>query len=414
MKNFAPMLGLALAPWLWAGPALAQAEPGASAAVPVGAATVTESASPVSTSALGSLQQSNSDLQSRGIALDGWLQADVSSVPAGGQPAADPVSGQYLLDLSATVDTQKLFGWSGGTFFADAQFHGGNNIVTSQMPAIQDPDNMDASPTASIDRAWYQQKMLDQKLQVQIGLMYVDDQFLTVPYGQNFVSLNFSSDASISTFVLPTYPKGSYGADVFVYPVKGLYLSAGAFGDHSTELPYDPGGRLYITEEGWQGHWGGHAYTIQAGAWRDTGTFRRFSNTAPRAGAAGMYAVVSGQLWRPASSSSRGLGLFVQVGTAPAAVAPVRRHYGAGLVWTGPFARRSKDEIGVAFSDGLLTRQNGFTYGFEKEFEAYYRIQVAQGLTLQPDVEYWRHPNGSDRDTTLFLVRFQYSFGAGS
>ncbi|MGH8112749.1 MAG: carbohydrate porin [Rhodanobacteraceae bacterium] len=413
MKNFALVLGFALAQ-LFAGPVLAQPDSQANGVAPVGAATTTGAAHTLGLPPLHWWRQAGSDLQSRGITLGGWLQADTSTVPEGGLTGANSVAGQYLMDLSATVDTERLFGWPGGAFFVDAQLHRGNNILTSQMPAIQDPDNMDANPTTSIDRAWYQQKLLHQKLQVQIGLMYVDDQFLTVPYGQNFVSLDFSSDASLSTFVLPTYPKGSYGADVFVYPMKGLYFSAGVFGDHSTELPYDPGGQLYISEEGWQGNWNAHVYEIQIGVWRDTGTFRRLANGAPRRGASGMYAVASDQLWRPDPSSRRGLGLFVQLGTAPAAVALVRRHYGAGLVWTGPFAQRPKDEIGVAFSDGILTRQNGFTYGFEKEFEAYYRIHVSRGFTVQPDVEYWRHPNGSGRDTTLLLIRFQYSFGAQS
>lgn len=221
-------------------------------------------------------------LEAHDIAFGGWLQADLSNVLSGGVPEAKSLAGQYLLDLSATAGTEKLFGWRDGTLFVDAQFHGGNNILTSQMPAIQDPDNMDTSPTASIDRAWYRQKFFGRKLQLQVGLMYVDDQFLTVPYGQNFVSLDFSSDASISTFVLPTYPKGSYGADAFFHPVHGLYFSAGAFSDHSTELAYDPGGKLYITEEGWQGSWNAHRYEIQLGAWRDTGTFHRFLDDTPR------------------------------------------------------------------------------------------------------------------------------------
>ena len=52
--------------------------------------------------------------------------------------------------------------------------------------------------------------------------MYVDDPFFTVAYGGNSVSLEFSSDASISTFALPTYPKGAWSADAFVHPNRHL------------------------------------------------------------------------------------------------------------------------------------------------------------------------------------------------
>lgn len=354
-------------------------------------------------------QDADACLAAHGIDLDGWLQTDVSTVPRGGQPHAKPLAGQYLLDLSATADTEKLFGWRGGTAFVDAQFHGGNNILSSQMPAIQDPDNMDASATVSIDRAWYQQQLFGKTLQLRVGRMYLDDQFLAVPYGQHFVSLDFSSDASISTFVLPTYPKGSYGGDAFVYPAPGLYFSAGMFRDHSTELSYDPGGNLYITEEGWQGTWRAHPYTLQLGAWRDTGRFQTFAGR-PRHGASGAYLVAGGKLWQPDGDTARGIGMFVQLGTAPAAVAAIRRHYGAGLAWSGPIAARPGDEIGLAFSEGVLTRQGRFTYGFEKEFEAYYRIWLLPALTIQPDIEFWRHPGGNDRDTLLLLMRIQYDF----
>ena len=345
-----------------------------------------------------------------GVTLSGWLQLDGSTVPVGGLPDATAFDGQYLIDISATVDTKKLLGWAGGTLLVDAQSHSGPNIITHQVPAIQDPDNMDAYSETSIDRAWFQQDLLRQKLQLQIGLMYVDEKFLTVPYGQNFVSLNFSSDASISTFVLPTYPIGSFGGNVFVYPGKGLYFSGGAFNNHSTELPYDPGGILYLTEEGWQSSWHGRPVKLQVGAWRDTGIFQRYLGGTVHH-ASGVYLVASRKLWQPKASSDRGVGTFFQFGAAPAEVAPVRRHIGAGIIWTGPAAGRPHDEIGVAFSDALLTRQNDYLHGFENEFAGYYQIAVYHGLTVQPGMEYWQHPGGKTApNTVLALVRIMYTF----
>jgi hypothetical protein len=59
-------------------------------------------------------------------------------------------------------------------------------------------------------------------------------------------------------------------------PRKGLYFSGGVWSDHSTELRYDPGGDLYVTEEGWGSSGHGLPYKLQVGAWRDTGKFQRF------------------------------------------------------------------------------------------------------------------------------------------
>lgn len=352
----------------------------------------------------------DAELRRHGIRLGGWVQMDGSSVAAGGQPQADGFIGQYLIDLAATVDTEKLLHWPGGTLKVEGQSHSGSNILEKQIPAIQDPDNMDAPPGTWLAQLKYQQNLLREKVQAQAGLMYVDSRFLTVPYGGNFVSLDFSSDGSISTFVLPTYPKGAWGGDVTVAPVKGLSFAGGIYNDHSTELNYDPGGNLLITEEAWEGQRNGRRFKLQVGAWRDTGKFRRFEGGTVHH-ASGVYVVASDKLWQPADASDRGVGMFFQYGSAPASVAKLHRHVGAGVVWDGPLKARPKDEIGLAFSDGLLTKQSVFRHGFENEVEVYYQIAAWHGLTIQPDVELWQHPGGgAGPNTVLALVRAMYSF----
>lgn len=356
------------------------------------------------------VRRAQSALAGHGITFDGWLQLDGSTVASGGKPNPLGFDGQDLLDVATNIDTKKLLGLPGGTFLIDVQSHNGPSILLHQMPALQDPDNMDAYQETSVDRAWFQQDLLHAKVQARVGLMYVDDQFFTVPYGQNFVSLDFSSDASVSTFILPTFPKGSFGGDVFINPAKGLSVGGGVWNDHSTELSYDPGGDLWITEEGWQSAWHGLPYKVQVGAWRDTGRFRRFAGGIQHH-AAGVYSVLSQKLWQPAGSRDRGLGSFFQFGTGPPSVAAVRRHFGGGVVWTGPTASRPKDEIGFGFSDSLLTSQSDFTHGFENEFEAYYQIAAWKNLTIQPDLEYWLHPGGAKTpNTALVLTRIVYTF----
>lgn len=356
------------------------------------------------------LKRTNARLNQHGFSVGGWVQMDGSSVWAGGQPNADGFIGQYLVDLAATVDTDKLMHWPGGTLTVEGQTHSGSNILERQFSAIQDPDNMDAPPGTWLAQLMYQQSLLHDRLQAQAGLMYVDSRFLTVPYGGNFVSLDFSSDGSISTFVLPTYPKGSWGGDVTVAPVKGLSFAGGMYNNHSTELPYDPGGNLLITEEAWESQWQGRPYKLQVGAWRDTGTFQRFAGgTVDHA--SGLYLVASDKLWQPKGDSDRGVGMFFQYGSAPASVAALHHHVGAGVVWDGALRARPKDEIGLAFSDGLLTKQSTFTHGFENEVELYYQFQLGHGLTVQPDVEFWQHPGGGGTPNTILgLVRAMYSF----
>ena len=360
--------------------------------------------------ALATVGAVRSALGKRGISPGGFLQLDGSHVLSGGLPHPLGFDAQRLLDLFVLIDTHKLLGWLGGTLFLDAQSHSGASVVTHQVPAIADPDNMDAYSETSLDRAWFQQDLLGREVRVRLGLMYVDDQFFTVPFAQNFLSLDFSSDASISTFVLPTYPKGAWGADMFAYPSRSVSFSIGVFRDHETELPYDPGGRLIVSEEALRSRLNGLPVKLQVGGWIDTGRFRRFQGGVGRS-AAGAYLVASGKLWRPAGGGDRGIGAFVQYGTAPAAVAAVQEHFGAGVVWTGPWAARPHDELGIAYSDSRLAAHAGFTHGFESEIEAYYQFDASHGWTVQPDLEYWRHPGGGDTPATLLgLIRVMFSF----
>ena len=349
-------------------------------------------------------------LRRNGIAVSGFAQIDGSHVLSGGIPGALGFDLQRLFDLSVTLDTRRLLGWPGGTLFIDAQSHSGANVATRQVPAIADPDNMDAAAGTSVDRAWYRQELHGHEIRLQAGLMYVDDQFFTVPFGGDFVSLDFSSDASISTFVLPTYPRGAWGADVFVYPNRHVSFSAGAFRDHETELPYDPGGALVVSEEAWRGRWRGLPVKVQVGGWLDTGRFERFAGGTTHH-AAGVYLIASGLFWRPPGAHGGGLGGFVQFGSAPGSVAAVRRHFGAGLVWTGPWAARPRDAFGIAYSDSRLSAAAGFTHPFESELETYYQFDASHGWTVQPDLEYWRHPGGGGTpDSLLGLVRVMLTF----
>lgn len=356
------------------------------------------------------LRDTNSALNRHGVNLSGWVQMDGSSVAKGGLPNADGFIGQYLIDVALAVDTGKLLHVPGGTLNVEAQSHSGSNILDRQMPAIQDPDNMDAAPGTWLAKLYYEQDLMQQKVQLQGGLMYMDDRFASVPYCEQFLSLDFASDASISTFVLPTFPKGSWGGNVRVMPVKGLTLAGGVYNDHSTELSYDPGGNLWVTEEKWESRWRGLPYQVKVGAWRDTGKFERFQGGTVHH-ASGLYVVAGRTWWRPSGSKDRGVGTFFQYGQAPESVAAVRRHVGAGAVWYGPVKARPADQIGFAFSDGLLTRQSTFAHGFENEFELYYLVDVGHGLTVSPDLEYYQHPNGDGQPNTLLgLVRLMYEF----
>ena len=359
------------------------------------------------------IKKSHDDLHSQGIDLSGSILTDVSRNLRGGL-TDQGVIGQYLVDLSAEINTDRLFGWNGGTIFVDVQGHRGPSVQAKQTGSIQDPDNMDAYNVTGIDRAWYQQDLADKRVKLRIGLMYVDDQFLRVPYAQDFVSLDFSSDASISTFVLPTYPRGAFGADTFVFPARSFYIAAGLFDGHLYHvLPYDPGGDFFIAQTGLKGRVMDLPGVLELGMWRHTGTFERFIG-GQQHHASGWYLVAGLKVYRPhapGQQTGRGVGVFFQYGAGPPAVAPISQHFGAGIAWTGPFLERPRDSMGLGVSDARLSAPAGFLSRFETVYEAYYRLSVSRALSVQPDLQYWHNPGGNGIPSALLLlVRTEFRF----
>ncbi|MHB1529077.1 MAG: carbohydrate porin [Acidiferrobacteraceae bacterium] len=358
-------------------------------------------------------KKSHDDLHSQGIDLSGSLLTDISRNLRGGLNDQS-VIGQYLVDLRAKIKTARLFGWNGGTLFVDFQGHRGRSVQARQTGSIQDPDNMDAYNVTGIDRAWYQQDLAEKRVRLRIGLMYVDDQFLRVPYARDFVSLDFSSDASISTFVLPTYPRGAFGVDTFVFPVRSFYVAAGLFDGHLYHvLPYDPGGDLFIAQTGLKGRVMGLPGVLELGMWRHTGTFQRFTG-GQQHHASGEYLVAGFRVYRPhhtGPETARGVGVFFQYGAGPPTVALISQHVGAGIVWTGPSRDRPRDSLGLGVSDARLSAQAGFLSRFETIYETYYRFSVSRTLSIQPDLQYWHHPGGNGTPSALlFLVRTAFRF----
>ena len=90
--------------------------------------------------------------------------------------------------------------------------------------------------------------------------------------------------------------------------------------------------------------------------------------------------------------------------------------WSAGLVFSGLFAGRDQDQLGVAFAQerngAKYLAASGSTVPNEKSFELTYRYQAMPGLVLQPIVQYLlNHSNDPAQDKTLWLgMRFEVSF----
>jgi porin len=104
----------------------------------------------------------------------------------------------------------------------------------------------------------------------------------------------------------------------------------------------------------------------------------------------------------PAMALSEGFGelaAFTRTGWANAAVNPVSRYVGAGVVWSGFIADR-EDQLGVSIAHATMGKpwrramaDEGYdSQSAETILELTGRFALGDLVTLQPDVQYVRHP----------------------
>ena len=140
-----------------------------------------------------------------------------------------------------------------------------------------------------------------------------------------------------------------------------------------------------------------------------------------RDGEYGEYVNFSQQLTAPLGDSKRGLGAFFNATFADRRTSTLDSQISAGLLYTGPFASRSTDVLGVAFgrthvnsriaaAASLFNETNAGTLpirGSEYVGEVFYGVKIARWLELRPDIQYVAQPGGiaHSRDDVIVGIR---------
>jgi len=364
-----------------------------------------------------------STLHDRGIDFAGSILLDTSRNLTGGF-TQDKTVFRYLLDMSATLDTEKLFGWHGGTLFIDFQNHDGKNGSGDLTRDVQGFDNIDGSHFTQLYQFWYQQLLAGDTLRIKAGKIDANTDFSLIEHGKEFI--NSSPSYSLTIFPMVTYPDPAPGAQMFWSPAGTWYLAAGGFysNQHQTFLNFAghpeaieraAGGAFLIGEAG--ARWSlsgslnypGHA---ALGAWGHTGEFPKFQGGHAE-GTGGFYAFADQSVYQQAlpGGTNRDVGLFLQYGASDPSVSQMAQHIGGGITATGLLPGRPVDITGLAASWVRLGDLIGTRYGDETAVELFYRLQLTNWFNFKPDLQYIRHPGGLPvQDALVFTLRAEVDF----
>lgn len=350
-----------------------------------------------------------------------------------------------MFEPQVDVDLDKLLGWKGGSFHASMiQAHGpsisqgwtGNLMTVSSVLA--------APPATRLYDLWLQQALFDDTLEVRIGIMNIDAEFITSQTASTFINSTFGWPGWTALELpggAPAYPLSSPGVLVkWQQQPQGFYLQGAVFDGDPTDhggsngpetIPSGTvesfrGGALIMVEGGYAVNQGknakGPAMTFELGGWYHTSDQfhdQRFDNTGiPLASPAsngipldhrgdwGMYAVADASLYQAADGG--GLSAFVRIAGSPGDRNLVSFYADAGLTYKGLIPGRGDDTAGLAIA---YARIGGNARGFDQDVQVYsnpsfpvrdqetvleltYQFQVTPWLIMQPDVQRIFHPGG--------------------
>jgi len=399
---------------------------------------------------LGDMWGLRTDLSRYGISLAVEETSEVLGNATGGSRRGADYEG--LTQAVLQLNTQRAFGWYGGTFNVSAlQIHG-RNLSSDNLQSLQTASGIESDQATRLWELWYDQKFLDEdRLDIKIGQQSLDQEFMVSSNALDFVNTMFGWPMLPSADLPgggPAYPLSALGVRARYRPIDPINILVGVYSGapaedtsidaqrsnpSGTSFPLNRGA-LIIAELQYAypslgsmvspGETQPLARTYRIGAWYDTENFddEFYDNTGlPLAnpsstgvalqhrGDYAIYAVADQMVWRSQKDPNRSLSVFTRVmGTPLADRNLVDFSLNAGLVLRDPFPYRTDDTFGLglgyahvgsrAAANDLATELATGAFNpprtSETFIEATYQYQVTPWLQLQPDLQYVFNPGG--------------------
>ncbi len=365
-----------------------------------------------------------------------------------------------LTQVLVQMDTQRAFGWYGGTFNVSALQMHGRNLSVNNLGTLQTASGIESDDKTRLWELWYQQKFLEQdRMDIKIGQQSLDQEFIGSQNANYFVNTMFGWPMVPSADLPgggPAYPLSAPGVRLRAKPTNSLTFLAGVFtgspspdnNNPDSQLANASGtnfrfnsGVLAIAEVQYTYPALGSMVsaedihplsgTYKLGFWYDSENFadQAVDNTgaslatsatgiaAQHRGDYSIYAVADQMLWHSPNIDDRTLNFFTRImGTPQTDRNLIDFSANVGFTLHEPIFGRDDDTLGiglgyakvspsVASLDQALTASGTYTptQGSETFIEATYQAQITPWWQLQPDVQYVFNPGGGILDPNTGL-----------
>ncbi len=321
------------------------------------------------------------------------------------------------VDAALTLTTDKLGLWDGGTFYALVQNNHGTGINT-KVGSSQPITNLESDPYTQLTELFLEQTLLDEAIKFRVGKQDANRDFGTPRFGGNFINNNFGM---FPNSPLPTYPTTGLGAVVAVSPLDGIVAKAGVYegspgvGGFGLDTAFKSGagytliGGLFGTR-----HFGANdksGGTTSIGVWHQSGTFMAVDGGDRTFGTNDGFFFQHDErifLHPEDADDPSGLNAIFRFSWARPDRTAVSRYAGCSFAWHGGFLR-SNDTIGIGFGYFTIAQPLNGAIGPGDEWfvEAFYKLRVTAFASLEPDVQFYRHPGGDGPDAWIAGARIK-------
>jgi len=347
-----------------------------------------------------------------------------------------------FLDIELYADLERIIGWPRTRVLVDLiQLHGtepSRNLGTAQTVSNQEGENQ-----FQIFLAWFEQVFWERRASLKAGIYSLDTEFDFKDSANLFINGAFGTGLDLTETGITgpaIFPNPALGARIYVEPVESWYLQAAALdgipgdsdsisgGHHDrtgTHIHLDSDDGFQVIAEG------GYAKTAKGdrqakaavGSLIYTTDLPDFTDVDPegnpikRSGTFSLYGFVDWPVTFEPGDAAQGLNLFFRMGMADPNVARFKFTLTGGAVYKGIFPGRPRDTLGFGFSgawnsDKFKTSQGRNLENTEWVLETSYKIFLAPGLAVQPNLQYFINPGSNPRLENAFYLgtAFQLSF----
>ena len=380
----------------------------------------------------------------RGVGLSLGYVSETANNVRGGVREETRYTDQW--SFGSKLDLQKLFDWTHAEFELVITDRNGRNLSDdAQLQTLQAVQEVYGRGQAwRLTRLSYRQSWFDGGIDLKAGRLPVGDDFASFPC--NFQNLTFcgSQPGNVRGDLWYSYPVSQWGSrlrlgiaaqttvQLGIYQVNPHYVDDD-YARHGALYPNNPAGTtgaLVPLEFAWTPKLGGLPGSYKVGAWYDTSKANdvfldvdrqpiALTGAAPlqRDSRSGVYLSLQQQI--NGRDKGRGGSVFLNVTQSDKATAPsMDRQVALGIAYKGPFDGRPGDTLGFAIgsnhvnsrvADGvrLMNQNDAGTHpvpGSESVGELFYAWVPRPYFTLQPNLQYVRHPGGLSTSESVFVV----------